>query len=68
MPLLIFLYFHLKFEEKTVFLSRCISDLFGSVYGYLVGFYMKLGKKKRFPDKSPEEKVAVPGSSELKLK
>ena len=25
-------------------------------------------KKKPFPDKPPEEKVAVPGSSNLKLK
>ena len=29
---------------------------------------MKLNKKKRFPDKSPEEKVALPGSSKLQLK
>ena len=66
--LLSFLYFQIKFEEKTVFLSQCIQDLFGSVYGYLVGFKMIWGKKKTFPDKPPDEKVAVPDSSNLKLK
>ena len=63
-----FFIFPFKFEEETVFLSRCIQDLIGSVYGDLVGLYVKLGNKKRFPDKSPEEKVAVPGCSKLKLK
>ena len=29
---------------------------------------MMWGKTKPFPDKPPEEKVAVPGSSNLKLK